>query len=68
MDILGATFLLMASLLLLTVQQSGRVPDLCCAALTGSFIMIRLANGSSLFINAREQAPAAATPNMFEGA
>ena len=30
-------------------------------------MLIRLANGSSVFINAREQAPSAATPTMFIG-
>ena len=33
----------------------------------GNFMLIRLANGSSLFINAREQAPSAARPGMFSG-
>ncbi len=33
----------------------------------GSFIMIRGANGSSTFIDAREQAPSAASPSMFQG-
>lgn len=33
----------------------------------GHFMLIRLANGSSEFINAREVAPAAATPTMYSG-
>lgn len=33
----------------------------------GAFILIRMANGSSVFINAREPAPAAANATMYEG-
>jgi gamma-glutamyltranspeptidase/glutathione hydrolase/leukotriene-C4 hydrolase len=33
----------------------------------GAFIMVRLANGSGLFIDARETAPGAATADMFAG-
>lgn len=33
----------------------------------GHFALIRLANGSTEFINAREVAPAAATYDMFNG-
>jgi hypothetical protein len=34
----------------------------------GAFILIRAANGSSTFINAREPAPAAANATMYQGA
>jgi gamma-glutamyltranspeptidase/glutathione hydrolase/leukotriene-C4 hydrolase len=34
----------------------------------GAFIMVRLANGSGLFLDARETAPGAATADMFAGA
>ncbi|WIA36576.1 hypothetical protein OEZ86_007868 [Tetradesmus obliquus] len=33
----------------------------------GAFIMVRLANGSGLFVDARETAPGAATADMFAG-
>jgi gamma-glutamyltranspeptidase/glutathione hydrolase/leukotriene-C4 hydrolase len=33
----------------------------------GAFIMVRLANGSGLFLDARETAPGAATADMFAG-
>lgn len=33
----------------------------------GDFMLVRLANGTSLSINSRETAPAAATPDMFNG-
>lgn len=33
----------------------------------GAFILIRLSNGSSVFIDAREPAPAAANATMYEG-
>lgn len=33
----------------------------------GAFIMVRLANGTAEFIDARETAPAAAAANMYAG-
>lgn len=33
----------------------------------GSFILVRMADGTSEFINGRETAPAAATANMYDG-
>ncbi|PSF38373.1 gamma-glutamyltransferase [Aphanothece hegewaldii CCALA 016] len=42
------------------------VTDPCCGNLGGGgFMLIRLANGKEIFINFREKAPLAATPNMY---
>lgn len=42
------------------------VTDPCCGNLGGGgFMLIRLANGKETFINFREKAPLAATPNMY---